>query len=555
MGDKSGSGLLCCLLRLGLIGGVAFSGGCLPQSNNEESGKQPLMAFSESDGNPSVNRSEKADPLSQVAASARKLLVDASAEPSRQENTRQESIKTTAREDRAANSIPSYTASIPNISAPNLTPSVDVEDISAGIALASFFKALGALESARVESAVSILHLGDSHIAADRFSGDMRDQFQSRFGNAGRGMVMPGLYTSRGVKFDQAGKWQPALSTGGAPGPYGITGVKVSASSRDDWLSVNTTDRTFGWAEITLQTGPGQGSAIIAVDGEGKQVPLVGPSQGWKTVRLERQAREVVVRPKGDGPITVHAIVTGEARPGIRYVNLGLPGATAATPLSWNADQLAHDLKQISPNLIVVGYGTEESFDDALNIRDYESKATAMLAVLRQAAPQASLLVIGPPDIARLPRFAGAGSRSSDVCRALSPQERSTYSQRIREGDQRLSRWHPPIHLEEVRQALRRAAAAHRAYFWDWSKIMGGTCGVHAWVHSDPPLAAGDHVHLTEEGSKRSARLLFRELMTSYDNYDRAIATGQGGWQPAVSATKAVQAPAPATAAPARKAR
>jgi hypothetical protein len=52
---------------------------------------------------------------------------------------------------------------------------------------------------------------------------------------------------------------------------------------------------------------------------------------------------------------------------------------------------------------------------------------------------------------------------------------------------------------------------------------MGGTCGIHAWVHSDPPLAAADHVHLTEEGSRRSARLLFRELMAGYDDYDRAV--------------------------------
>ena len=87
-----------------------------------------------------------------------------------------------------------------------------------------------------------------------------------------------------------------------------------------------------------------------------------------------------------------------------------------------------------------------------------------------------------------------------------------------------------------MRQALRRAAAASKAYFWDWSKIMGGTCGVHAWVHSDPPLAANDHIHLTEEGSKRSARLLFRELMTSYDAFDRAAAASDAGaWKPGIT--------------------
>ena len=550
MGDKWGWGPLRGLMRVTCIGGMAVTGGCLPQSNNDDDAKQPMMSFAGSGSDATVNRSEKTDALSQVVASTRNLL--AVGEP---ETPRASTVQSTAREDRAVNSIP---LSPPPSALPSVLPAVETEDAPAATALSGFFKTLSALESARIDSAVTILHLGDSHIAADRFSGDMREQFQSRFGNAGRGMVMPGLYTSRGVKFEQGGTWQAALSTGGTPGPYGITGVKVSAKTREDWLRVNITDRTFGWAEVTLQTGPGQGSVIVAIDGDGKQVPLVSPTPGWKTVRLERQARELTVRPKGDGPITVHAIVTGEERAGIRYVNLGLPGATATTPLSWSADEFAHDLKQIAPSLIVVGYGTEESFQDDLDMRDYESKAMAMLAALRQAAPQASLMVIGPPDVARLPKFAGAGARSSDVCRALSPQERNGYSQHVREGDQRLSRWHPPIHLDEVRHVLRRAAAANHAYFWDWSKIMGGACGIHAWVHSDPALAAADHVHLTEEGSKRSARLLFRELMTSYDTYDRAVATGEGGWKPAVAPTQAAPAPvaakAPATAASKRKA-
>jgi lysophospholipase L1-like esterase len=409
----------------------------------------------------------------------------------------------------------------------------------ATVALGGFFRALGALEKYRAQTAVTILHIGDSHIAADRFSGDLREQFQSRFGGAGRGLLMPGMYLARGVKFDQSGKWRTALSTGAAPGPYGITGMKLSGGSRDDWLRLTATDRPFDWTEITLETGPDQGTAVIALDGDVKLVPTNAPAPSWKTVRMERPGREIVIRPKGDGLVTVHGVAIGERKPGVRYVNLGLPGATAATPLSWDAGQLAHDLQRIAPDLIVVGYGTEESFDDTLNPRDYEAKVTRMLAMLREAAPRASLLVMGPPDVARLPNFAAGATRAaSDVCRALSPQERASYAQRIRSADPRIARWHPPLRLDDVRQALRRAAATSKAYFWDWSKMMGGTCGMHAWVHSEPPLAANDHVHLTEEGSKRSARLLFRELMTGYDALDAPVA--------AATATATASAPPPA---------
>jgi hypothetical protein len=533
MGEKADSGPLRKLAPLALLGALAFIGGCFPQSDNDDGNGK--LAFG-ADSGPS-NRSGKSDPLEQVASVARNIFETA---PSSSPSGRDDAPSRTARLDERDAS-----ASLGPVSA----PPAEIGDIASGVALANFFRALGALESGRVENAVTILHLGDSHIAADRFSGDMRDQFQSRFGNGGRGMLMPGMYTSRGVKFDQAGTWQAGLSTGNAPGPYGVTGVKNSAKSREDWLRLTSTDQPFGWAEVTFQTGPGEGAAIISLDGDAKQAPLNGQGQSWKTVRLERQARELIIRPKGDGPITLHSIFIGHDKPGVRYVNLGLPGATAVTPLAWHPGQLAHDLQRIAANLIILGYGTEESFDDALDPRDYENRVMTVLSLLRQAAPQASILVIGPPDVARLPKFAGA-SRSSDVCRALSPQERASYAERIRASDQRLARWHPPLRLDDVRNALRRAAAANRAYFWDWSKLMGGTCGVHAWVHSEPPLAAGDHIHLTEEGSKRSARLLFRELMNGYDAYDRAVAVGEGGWKPATSQ------PAPVTAAaPARKAK
>lgn len=537
MGEKADSGPSRRLLSWALLGALTLIGGCLPQ--NDADGGDGKLSFAGADSS-SSNLAGKGDPLDKVASVARNLFENA---PSSSSSGRQDIAGKTARLNEM--DAPSASLAASPASAP---PPAEIKDTPSGVALADFFSALGALESGRVESTVTILHLGDSHIAADRFSGDMREQFQSRFGNGGRGMLMPGMYLSRGVKFDQAGNWQAGLSTGNVPGPYGITGVKVSAKSREDWLRLTSAGQAFGWAELTFQTGPGEGTAIIALDGEAKQAPLDGQSQSWKTIRLERQARELVVRPRGDGPITLHSIFIGHDKPGVRYINLGLPGATAVTPLAWHTGQLAHDLQRIAANLIIVGYGTEESMDDGLDPRDYENRVTAMLGLLRRAAPQASILVIGPPDVARLPKFAGVG-RASDVCRALSPQERANYAQRIRAGDQRLARWHPPLRLDDVRTALRRAAAVNNAYFWDWSKLMGGTCGVHAWVHSDPPLAAGDHVHLTEEGSKRSARLLFRELMNGYDAYDRAVAVGEGGWKPATSTTTAPVA----ASTPARK--
>jgi hypothetical protein len=338
-------------------------------------------------------------------------------------------------------------------------------------------------------------------------------------------MLTPGLYLSRGVKFDRGGNWQAAFSTGSVPGPYGITGAKMMASTSDAWLRLTATDQPFSWCEITLDSGPDHGTVLIGLDGEVKHASMQSVERSWRNIRIERQARELMIRPKGDGLVTLHSISIGTDQPGVRYVNLGLPGAAATTPASWDPKYVAGDLQRLSPDLIILSYGTDESFDDKLNLEAYESKTSAAIARLRQSAPHASLVIVGPPDVSVMPKFAAASGRGSDVCRALSPAERANYARNLKAADPRLARWHPPYNLEAVRATLRRLAVAHNAFFWDWSKLMGGSCGIHAWVHSNPPLAANDHIHLTDEGSVRSARLLFRELMASYDAAGRAAAT------------------------------
>jgi len=418
-----------------------------------------------------------------------------------------------------------FTGATTSVSADDGTPVIptieDIPEVPANVALSHFFSELSALEKGAKNDAVTILHLGDSHIAADRFSGSLREQFQSRFGDAGRGMLTPGLYLARGVKFDRGGKWRVALSTGEGSGPFGITGAKLTASQRDSWLRLTAKDEPFDWTEVVLDGAPGHGTVLISLDGNVKEAPTASDQRSWRSLRLERPARELMIRPKGDGPVAIHSVSIGNDRPGVRYVNLGLPGATATTPLSWDRDYVESDLKRLSPDLIILSYGTGESFMNGLDLRDYEARASVAIARLRRSAPKASILLIGPPDVAQMPKFASRSVRSSDVCSALSPDERANYAQRIKANDPRLARWHPPLNLAAVRATLRRLAAAHNALFWDWSKLMGGACGIHAWVHSKPPLAAKDHIHLTEEGSKRSARLLFREIMMAYDAENR----------------------------------
>jgi hypothetical protein len=227
-----------------------------------------------------------------------------------------------------------------------------------------------------------------------------------------------------------------------------------------------------------------------------------------------------MIRPRGDGAITVLSVASGMNNSGLIYANVGLPGGTALTIEKWNADFAANDFRKLSPDLIIFEYGTREGLDDTLDVKQYEDRLKLAIDQIKGWAPQASLLIIGPPDAARIPAF--AGSAGAQACRSLNAQEIAAYRQFMDRKDERLARWHAPPRLEAVRVALKREAVESGAFFWDWAKYMGGSCSIHAWTSVKPPLAAPDHVTITEAGEERSARALFAELMAGFESYQRA---------------------------------
>jgi hypothetical protein len=239
----------------------------------------------------------------------------------------------------------------------------------------------------------------------------------------------------------------------------------------------------------------------------------------------------------------VLSVASGFRAPGVLYTNLGSPGAAAWTIEKWTSEFAANDFRKLNPDLILLGYGTKEGFVDDLDVQQYEARLRLVIGQIKTWAPQASILIIGPPDAARLPAF--AGTAGALACRALNPQEIAAYGQLLSRGDERLARWHAPPRLEAVRSAMKRVAASSGAFFWDWAKYMGGPCSIHAWTTFKPPLAAPDHITLTEAGDERSARALFAELMAGFDAYQRALAAKA---QAIVASAASQPAPKPAKA-------
>jgi lysophospholipase L1-like esterase len=359
----------------------------------------------------------------------------------------------------------------------------------AGRPLARFYAKLAALERGERSEPVTILHIGDSHVASDSLTRGIRSRLQARFGDAGRGAVIPsGVFAYAAadqLSLVKSGPWQAASSLKDKSGPYGVSGVRLSSSSSGASITLTSKHGTFDWAEVTVAGGRGAGSFEVSVDG--KSTRYSGdPGAAAKTVRVPVKGTTLRVRPLGDGRVTVLNWATGKERPGIRYVNFGIVGATVDVTRRWDPEIVANDLRTLKPDLIVYGYGTNEGFNDNVDLNAYGDYAERFVASLRAAAPQADVMYIGSADGAR--RGKGSGCNGG---------------------------WSTPRKLDTLRAEIEQVADRSDAGYWSWSDAMGGRCAIGNWVAKG--LAAKDHVHLTSSGYDRSAAAFVDSLLQPLD--------------------------------------
>ena len=366
--------------------------------------------------------------------------------------------------------------------------------------LARFHAKLQALKNGTRTEPVTVLHIGDSHIAADSFTRGIRSRLQKVYGDAGRGAVIPPKVfpyaAAAQVSMNRSGPWQAASSLKVKSGPYGVSGVRLSSGSKGAKLTLKSDTGPFDWTEVTMVTGPKAGGVTINAGGKSETFSAKADKPGSKTVRLASKADDVTVNPAGDGTTTVLNWGTGREQPGVRYVNFGIVGATVDVTKRWDETLVMNDVKAIKPDLIVYGYGTNEGYDDNVDLAAYRRTAQHFVEILKAAAPQADLA------------FAGAADG---------------LTKRSRRGPACSGGWYSPVKLAGIRDTVETLAKDENAGFWNWSEAMGGRCRIDVWAQRG--YAAKDRVHLTAKGYDRSAESFVDGLLLPESAGDTPVAS------------------------------
>lgn len=367
---------------------------------------------------------------------------------------------------------------------------------SASHAMGRFYEALENYRT--LGRPVRIAYFGDSFIEGDILTADLRALLQKRFGGSGVGYVnitsvVAGFRTSVHHTFSG---WDS----------HAVTDKGVFDRSKQD-LSNHYFVPQSG-ASVTLEGTshvPCADSCGISSfyfyspdsiclsarinRGERREFSLAGDSSAVRVVSVHGDIHSV--RWTVDSA-AVSARCFGasmDAASGVVLDNFSLRGSGGQQLLGVPMATLRAYNRMRTYDLIVLQYGLNVASPQVHDYSYYTRSMTQVIAHLKAAFPNASILIVG------------VGDREQ--------RSEETGELQTMPGLKNLIRF---------QQAL--AAETHVA-FWNLFQAMGGEGSMASMAENKPSLANYDYTHINARGGKRIAGLLFESLMYGLEQYEK----------------------------------
>jgi lysophospholipase L1-like esterase len=352
----------------------------------------------------------------------------------------------------------------------------------------SFVLSLRSLETQHARK-VHVLHFGDSHIASDTESSVVRSYLQNLFGDAGPGLELPWggpRLSNLNITYGNTYGWQRFHPTYNSPvEDTGLSLSYIEAESPNQSAWIEATGSEF---RVYFLAQPEGGEAEFLLDG--MSLGQQRMSASFPQVEVARfQApgpdapHRFEIRTLEYGRVRILGVSVEKAAPGVIYSAMGLVGARAEYLLKCREETFEAQISAEQPDLIILGYGTNETSGSYLDENAYETALTTIISRLHRAAPSALVILLTPPDRG---------------------DSRPGQAQRI----QRI--------LQEVMAAQREVAGREGVVLMDLHAAMGGAGSAERWATMQPPRARPDMTHFTNEGYSLLGRYIVGGIMKLY---------------------------------------
>jgi lysophospholipase L1-like esterase len=369
-----------------------------------------------------------------------------------------------------------------------------------------------------------ILQIGDSHTAADYFTGELRQKLQARYGNGGVGYLDAGKphigVRSGAMKITASSGWTyHSIQRSDNIAEFWLSGFNAVATASGEVLTfASDTPVPFDSIEIEALRQPGGGSIDISLDGAVKSsADLNGNGVEPLVLRLRPdgapsdRVRQIEIRIRGAGVVSIASIGVYQKQSGVSYNNIGYPGATIDLVNKFDEKLMADGLRRLDPQIVVLVFGTNEASKPNLDAGRYERNYEKAIARIRAALPNAQIVLVGPPDGAERPPHCLGKGPTDAACHPAPPSDGSLWTE---PAD---CEWHTIAHLDLVRDIERKIAERHGFVYWNWATINPNQCAAQQLVAASPPLMTPDHVHFTPAGYVKGADLFLNALIPVID--------------------------------------
>jgi lysophospholipase L1-like esterase len=349
------------------------------------------------------------------------------------------------------------------------------------------------------EGQLRVLHIGDSHIQADYFSGRIRREFQRAFmAGSSQGLIFP-YRVARTNSPDSyytfyTGKWSSCrITKNNCPCSIGIAGYSVSTT--DTLASVSIMLKKNGlvnpdFTRVMIYHSIDSLSPEVDIEQAyySKYTYKLDDSIGYTEFYLKQIGNEIKVKLIRKNPqqrrFVLHGFYLPTDEPGIIYNSIGVNGAGIAS--YQRCTEFSQELKTLNPQLVIVSLGTNDGNVKYFSPEPFVRNYTRLLRSIRETCPQAAIILTVPGDSYRSRRYINHS-------------------------------------LPDLRNTLYQIARDNHCAVWDLYTVMGGMNSIQTWYRHG--LAARDRIHLTQKGYTLQGDLFFNAFLKAYDEHIEANST------------------------------
>ncbi len=358
-------------------------------------------------------------------------------------------------------------------------------------AIFHFFNALENVENKKVR----ILHIGDSHVQTDFYTGNLRNAMQELFGYGGRGFVFPYKSAGTHAAYDystlSSGEWDFSRNVSReVKYDIGIAGATIFTTDTNASFTIlfrskyRSIRNDFTHLRIYCKTDSASfGVNLVVGNTEPIKIPInEAKTKGFVDVILPKTSDTLVFSFYRLDSTQVRFECSGLSiescqDKGLLYSSVGINGAGFKSVLRQTLFE--PQIRIYNPDLVILDLGANDFYPFKYNEQELTNNLTQIIQNIKKWVPNSSIILMSSHDL---------WYRKKNV----------------------------PF-TKNFAQLLRKIAQVNSCAFFDYYHISGGEKALNEWRKL--ALAQPDRVHLTYKGYQLKSEILYNALLTSYREF------------------------------------